>query len=71
MDFDADTCRDRSVIERSYYKLKQWRGLATRYDKLAVVFRGGAMLCSIFIGSPRYRETRLALRFRAPSGMGR
>jgi len=26
-----------------YNKLKQWRVLATRYDKLAVVFRGGAM----------------------------
>lgn len=49
VDFDAETYRDRNVIERSYNRLKQWRGLATRYDKLAVVFRGGAMVCSIFI----------------------
>ncbi len=49
VDFDADTYRDRNVIERSYNQLKQWRGLATRYDKLAVVFRGGAILRSIVI----------------------
>lgn len=49
VDFDADTYRDRNVIERSYNQLKQWRGLATRYDKLAVVFRGGAIVRSIFI----------------------
>lgn len=36
IDFDADTYKDRNVIERSYNKLKQWRGLATRYDKLAL-----------------------------------
>jgi putative transposase len=46
---DADTYRDRNVIERSYNQLKQWRGLATRYDKLAVVYRGGAIVRSIFI----------------------
>lgn len=49
VDFDAETYRDRNVIERSYNQLKQWRGLATRYDKLAVVFRGGAIVRSIFI----------------------
>jgi len=49
VDFHADTYRDRNVIERSYHRLKQWRGLATRYDKLAVVFRGGAILRSIVI----------------------
>jgi putative transposase len=49
VDFDADTYRGRNVIERSYNQIKQWRGLATRYDKLAVVFRGGAILRSIVI----------------------
>ena len=47
--FDAGTYRGRNVIERSYNQLKQWRGLATRYDKLAIVFRGGAIVRSIFI----------------------
>ena len=35
--FDAEDYRGRNVIERSYSRLKQWRGLATRYDKLAIV----------------------------------
>lgn len=47
--FDAETYRNRNVVERSYNRFKQWRGLATRYDKLAVVFRGGAILRSILI----------------------
>jgi len=47
--FDAETYRNRNVVERSYNRFKQWRGLATRYDKLAVIFRGGAILCSIII----------------------
>ena len=49
VDFDTDTYRACNVIERSYNQLEQWRGLATRYDKLALVFRGGALLRSIFI----------------------
>jgi len=27
--------------------LKQWRGLATRYDKLALTYRGGVVLGAI------------------------
>ena len=46
---DVERYKDRNVIERSYEKLKQWRGLATRYDKLAVIFRGGAILRSIVL----------------------
>jgi transposase len=40
------------VVERSYNQIKQWRGLATRYDKLAVIFRGGAIVRSIFLWLP-------------------
>ncbi|WP_415783872.1 transposase, partial [Micrococcus flavus] len=29
---DADAYKGRNVIERQYAHLKQWRGLATRYD---------------------------------------
>lgn len=47
--FDPDTYKRRNVVERSYNQLKQWRGLATRYDKLALIFRGGAVLRSIII----------------------
>jgi transposase len=37
--FDAETYRGRNVVERSFNTVKQWRGLATRYDKLAIVYR--------------------------------
>ena len=40
---------DRNVIERSYEQLKQWHGLATRYDKLTVIYRGGVVLRSIIL----------------------
>jgi putative transposase len=35
--FDTDAYKGRNVIERSFNDHKQWRGLATRYDKLAIV----------------------------------
>ena len=47
--YDTERYKDRNVIERSYEQLKQWRGLATRYDKLAVIYRGGAVLRSIIL----------------------
>lgn len=39
--------RDRNVVKRNFNTVKQWRGLATRYDKLAIVYRGGAVLRAI------------------------
>ncbi|SMX98581.1 Transposase [Brevibacterium linens] len=42
--FDAIKYKGRNVIERGYARLKQWRGLATRYDKLAVVYRAAVVL---------------------------
>lgn len=42
--FDASDYRGRNVIERRFCHLKQWRGLATRYDKLAVTYRAAAVL---------------------------
>ena len=43
------TYKGRNVIERSFNDHKQWRGLATRYDKLAAVYRGGVVLRAITI----------------------
>ena len=34
--FDKERYRERNVIERCINRLKQWRRVATRYDKLAV-----------------------------------
>jgi len=47
--FDPDLYKGRNVIERSFNDHKQWRGLATRYDKLAAVYRGGVVLRAITI----------------------
>ena len=47
--FDTDAYRGRNVVERSFNTVKQWRALATRYDKLAIVYRGAAVLRAITI----------------------
>lgn len=45
--FDAVVYRRRNVVERCFNKMKEWRGVATRYDKLAVTFLGGVVLAAI------------------------
>ena len=45
--YDSGAYRGRNVVERSFNALKHWRGLATRYDKLALTYRGGAVLAAI------------------------
>lgn len=47
--FDSVAYKGRNVVERSFNDHKQWRGLATRYDKLATVYRGGVVLRSVMI----------------------
>jgi transposase len=47
--FDSESYKDRNVVERSFNNHKQWRGLATRYDKLATVYRGGTVLRAILM----------------------
>lgn len=39
--------RNRNVIERGYCRIKQWRGLATRYEKHAVNYRAAVVLNAI------------------------
>ncbi len=45
--FDAEDYKRRNVVERAFNVYKQWRGLATRYDKLALTYRGGTVLRAI------------------------
>ena len=45
--YDPDVHKGRNVVERSFNALRQWRALATRYDKLAITYRGGAVLAAI------------------------
>ena len=47
--FDPAAYKGRNVIERSFNDHKQWRGIATRYDKLATVYRGAVVLRAITI----------------------
>lgn len=47
--FDATAYKGRNVVERSFNDHKQWRGIATRYDKLATVYRGAVVLRAITI----------------------
>jgi transposase len=44
---DTETYKRRNVVERSFSLLKQWRGLATRYDKLGIVYRSAAVLAAV------------------------
>jgi transposase len=55
--FDAVDYRGRNVIERSFNDVKQWRGLATRFDKLAIVYRGAAVLHAILRWLKRLGDT--------------
>ncbi|GHE73448.1 hypothetical protein GCM10017778_68340 [Streptomyces vinaceus] len=50
--FDREAYKQRTV-ERCINKLKQWRGLATRYDKTATIYLAGLHLAAIFIWSAR------------------
>lgn len=47
--FDTDRYRDRNVVERAFGRLKQWRGIATRYDKHARNYRAGIVLGAIVL----------------------
>jgi len=47
--FDVQDYKNRNVVERAFNKLKNWRGLATRYDKHALIYRGGMVLASIVL----------------------
>jgi transposase len=49
LDFDARDYKNRNVVERAFNTLKNWRGLATRHDKHALIYRGGVVLASILM----------------------
>jgi transposase len=47
--FDADIYRKRNLIERAFSYLKDWRRIATRYDKLARNFDATIALAALLI----------------------
>nr|WP_256098593.1 IS5 family transposase [Streptomyces agglomeratus] len=47
--FDKEIYRDRNVVERCFARLKQFRAIATRFDKLADRYRAGVVLASLIL----------------------
>jgi transposase len=47
--FDTEDYKNRSSVELTFNHIKNWRGLATRYDKHALTYRGGIVLAAILI----------------------
>ena len=54
---DAIDSKNRNVIERQYCHLKQWRGLATRYDKHAIVYRAAVVLNAVIAWAKTLSDT--------------
>ena len=44
--FDVEAYRARNIIERAFNRLKDWRAVATRYDKTASNFLAGVCLAA-------------------------
>ncbi|WP_405737091.1 IS5 family transposase [Streptomyces sp. NBC_01537] len=51
--FDTETYKQRNTVERCINRLKQWRGLAMRTDKLAIAYQAALHLAAILIWARR------------------
>ena len=49
IDYDKALYKERNLVERFFNKLKQFRRVATRYDKLLANYRGFVLLAAIAI----------------------
>ncbi|MDH6229350.1 transposase [Streptomyces sp. MJP52] len=47
--FDAEAYKQRNAVERCINRLKQWRGLAMRTDKLVIAYQAALHLAAILI----------------------
>ena len=50
--FDREVYRRRNVVERCVGRLKQWRSVATRYEKRAVNYRAMVVIASLLLWLP-------------------
>ncbi|WP_432215538.1 IS5 family transposase [Streptomyces subrutilus] len=51
--FDREAYKQRNTVERCINRLKQWRGIATRYEKTATIYLAGLHVAGIFLWSDR------------------
>lgn len=47
--YDRNAYRARNLVERLWCRLKDWRRIATRYDKLAANYMAGVFLAATII----------------------
>ncbi|MFE5843847.1 transposase, partial [Streptomyces niveus] len=51
--FDAEAYKERNAVERCIARLKQWRGLAMRTDKLAIAYQAALHVAAILMWTRR------------------
>ncbi len=51
--FDREAYKQRNTVERCINRLKQWRGIATRYEETATIYLAGLHVAGISLWSAR------------------
>lgn len=54
---DPQSYKGRNIVERGFCLLKQWRGIATRYDKLATTYRAATLLHGVIAWTKHLSDT--------------
>lgn len=49
VEYDEHTYKERNAVERFFGRLKEYRRIATRYDKTAIMFKAGLTMASILM----------------------
>jgi len=49
IEYDKELYKQRNLVERMFNKLKHFRRLATRYDKLAIAYLSFVHIAAIFL----------------------
>ena len=49
IEYDKHTYKERNAVERFFGRMKEYRGIATRYTKTAVMFKAGLVLAAILM----------------------
>ena len=48
-EYDKDIYENRYQVEKSFLKLKYWRGIATRYAKTTLSYKASVQICCVFM----------------------